>query len=154
MRAGFPAICRFFVKRIADRRADSIGVVAVDDDPRFRAATCRVVEETDGFTLLGEAACGEDGVALAARLQPDLLIVDLVMPGMSGLETCARLARLRPQPRVILTSASVEPDVVELAGLHGAARFIPKDELDPASLRLLWEQRDGVRAAPSGAYPY
>src|SRR3954454_5327705 len=82
----------------ADTSCVPIGVVTVDDQALFRAAVRAVVDATRELTLLGEAERGEDGVRLAARVHPDLVVVDLQMPGISGLETSARLARLSPRP--------------------------------------------------------
>src|SRR3954465_15640542 len=131
----------------ADTSFPAVGVVAVDDQALFRGAVRAVVDATPGFTLLGEAACGEDGVSLAARLHPALMVVDLRMPGISGLETSARLARLCPRPFVVLVSADEDPRLPELAHAHGAIAFLLKRALRPRTLRALWELRD---RAPAG----
>src|SRR3954454_23340081 len=93
----------------ADTSFPVVGVVSVDDQALFRGAVRAVVDATPGFTFLGEAARGEDGVSLAAQLHPDLMLVDVRMPGISGLETSDRLARLSPRPFVVLVSADDQP---------------------------------------------
>src|SRR3954462_5392734 len=136
----------------ADTSFPAVGVVSVDDQALFRGAVRAVIDATPGFTLLGEAARGEDGVSLAAQLHPDLMLVDLRMPGISGLETSARLARLSPRPVVVLVSADDQPRLPELALAHGAIAFLPNRALRPGTLRALWRLGDRARAA-DGADP-
>src|SRR4051794_25879607 len=131
------------VRNLADTANHTVGVVTVDDQPLFRDVARAVVDATAGFTLLGEAACGEDAVRLAARLQPDLMLVDVGLPDISGFETCVRLARLHPRPFVLVISANEDPIFSELAGSHGAIGFLSKRALHPRTLRGLWAQREG-----------
>jgi len=118
-------------------------VLVVDDHAPFREAAGAVVAATPEFTLIGEASCGEDAVQLAARVHPDLVVVDVQMPGISGFETSARLGRLRPRPSVVLVSADDDPELSELARAYGAIGFLPKATLRPSTLRALWSRRDG-----------
>jgi DNA-binding NarL/FixJ family response regulator len=120
-----------------------VGVVVVDDHAPFREAAGAVVAATPEFILLGEAACGEDGVSLATRVHPDLMVVDVQMPGISGFETTARLGRLRPRPFVVLVSADDDSHLSELALAYGAIGFLPKGTVRPSTLRALWARRDG-----------
>jgi two-component system invasion response regulator UvrY len=129
------------VDRSTDTAIRPIGVVIVDDQALFRQAARAVVDAAPGFLFLGEAVCGEDAVSLAAQLHPDLMLVDFRLPGISGLETCARLARLRPQPFVFLVSANVDAALPELAVAHGAVGFMQKHALRPQALRAMWEAR-------------
>jgi DNA-binding NarL/FixJ family response regulator len=129
------------VRNPADPASHSVGVVTVDDQPLFRQAARAVIDATPGFALLGEAGTGEEAVGLAARLQPDLMIVDYRLPGISGLETSARLARLRPRPFVLLVSSDAGPALPELAVAHGAVAFLPKHALRSRALRDVWERR-------------
>jgi DNA-binding NarL/FixJ family response regulator len=131
------------VRNSAETASRAVGVVTVDDQAVFRHVARAVIDATHGFAFLGEAACGEDAVRLDARLHPDLLLVDLRLPGMSGLETCARLARLHPRPLIVLVSSSADLALGELAVAHGAAGFLPKQALGPWTLRELWERRGG-----------
>ena len=126
-----------------DTASARVGVLVVDDHAPFREAAGAVVAATPEFTLVGEAACGEDGVSLAARVHPDLVVVDVQMPGISGFETSARLGRLRPRPFVVLVSADDDPQLSELALAYGAIGFLPKATLRPGTLRSLWSRRDG-----------
>src|SRR3954453_4105239 len=108
----------------ADTPNRPVGVVIVDDQALFRRAVRAVVDATPGFAFLGEGMRGEDAVSLAAQVHPDLMLVDYRLPGLSGLEACARLARLRPRPLIVLVSADADPALPELAVDHGAAGFL------------------------------
>ena len=70
----------------------AVGVMTVDDQAVFRQAAREVIEATDGFEYLGEAGSGEEALALAGELDPDLVLVDIRMPGIDGFETARRLS--------------------------------------------------------------
>jgi DNA-binding NarL/FixJ family response regulator len=108
---------------------ETLRVVVVDDDALFRRAV-RALLETDRFlTVVGEAADGEAAVKLATELAPDVILMDLDMPGMDGLEAIARLARRTPSPPVIVLTGSNDPRAVERALQAGAARYIQKSHI-------------------------
>src|SRR3954462_8501695 len=107
----------------ADTSFTVVGGVSVDDQALFRGAVRAVVDATPGFTFLGEAARGEDGVSFAAQLRADLMLVDVRMPGIPGLETSARLADRRPRPAGGPLSADDRLQLPELALAHGAIAF-------------------------------
>lgn len=79
-----------------------VGVLIVDDSEPFLRAACRHLTLEPDITVLGTATGGEEGVATARRLAPDVVLVDLSMPGMNGLETAAELKKLDPAPLVVL----------------------------------------------------
>jgi two-component system invasion response regulator UvrY len=114
----------------------SVGVVTVDDQELFRHAAREVIDATPGFELLGEAASGEEALALVDALEPDLVLVDVRMQGMDGLETTRRLCAAHPSTTVVLVSTD------ELAGTSagscGAAAFLPKSSFGQAALQDLW----------------
>jgi DNA-binding NarL/FixJ family response regulator len=125
----------------------SIGVVTVDDHEAFRASIRDVIDATPGFELLGEAASGEAALALVAELSPELVLVDVRMPGMDGFEIARRLRTVRPAATVILVSSD---DVAEsVCDSCGAAAFVPKRAFGRAALRRVWDEH-GARPIPSG----
>jgi DNA-binding NarL/FixJ family response regulator len=118
-------------------RAMPGSVLIVDDHPRFRA-TARRALECDGWTIVGEAADGTRALAEAQRLLPDLVLLDIGLPDVSGLVVARRLAEATPQVAVVLVSTQDAGDFEELATAHGARGFLPKADLSGDALdRLL-----------------
>jgi DNA-binding NarL/FixJ family response regulator len=124
-----------------------VRVLTVDDHPPFRDAARAVVAATPGFEPLAEVATGEDALALLDRLRPDLVLLDVGLPGIDGLETCRRLAEAPRAPLVVLISADDDPGLRETAREHGAAAFFAKQDLRPGLLRTLWERHGGAATA-------
>lgn len=83
-------------------------VLIADDEPLARARLRRLVEELGGHVVVGEAADGEEALALAAALEPELILLDIRMPGLDGLQAAARLKALARRPAVIYTTAFAE----------------------------------------------
>jgi DNA-binding NarL/FixJ family response regulator len=113
--------------------SERIRVLVVDDHPIVRQGLVAYLSSRDDIEVVGEAADGHGGVAAAARLRPDVVLLDLVMPRMDGVEATRRLHELVPQARVlVLTSFSAEDQVVE-AVRAGAAGYLLKD-VEPADI--------------------
>ncbi|HWI70561.1 MAG TPA: response regulator transcription factor [Baekduia sp.] len=108
-------------------------VLIVDDHPRFRA-TARRALECDGWTVVGEAADGRDGLAEAQRLAPDLVLLDIGLPDVSGLVVARQLADRAPEIAVVLVSTRDAGDFAELAAAHGAKGFLPKADVSGLAL--------------------
>jgi DNA-binding NarL/FixJ family response regulator len=124
-----------------------VRVLTVDDQPLFRDAARAVIGATAGFESIAEVPRGEDALALVSRLRPDLVLVDVSLPGIGGLETSRLLAALEKAPRVVLISADDDPVLRESAGAHGAVAFLSKQELRPRTLRALWERFGAITPA-------
>jgi DNA-binding NarL/FixJ family response regulator len=122
-----------------------IRVMTVDDQELFRAVAHELLEATDGFDPVLEAASGEEALEWAPRLDPQLVLVDVRMPGMSGIETCRRLiARDRSTVVVLITSDECEA-VADEAQSSGAVALLGKQNLSRAVLRGLWAIHGPVR---------
>jgi DNA-binding NarL/FixJ family response regulator len=103
-------------------------VLIVDDHPSFRASARRMLE-ADGYDVVGEAATGASGLALALDLRPDLVLLDVQLPDLDGFDVAARLTGADGAPAVVLTSSRDSSDFGPLVARSGARGFVPKAEL-------------------------
>jgi DNA-binding NarL/FixJ family response regulator len=111
-------------------------VVIVDDHEHFRASA-RAMLELEGFDVVGEASDGSSGVALVEALDPELVLLDVSLPDLSGFEVARRLAPSAVD--VVLVSSRDAPDYGTHAEESGARGFIPKDKLSGRALARLLE---------------
>jgi DNA-binding NarL/FixJ family response regulator len=119
------------------------GVLIVDDQECFRRAAQSLVSATAGFDAVADSASAEEALEAAVQLKPDLVLVDVRMPGIDGFETSRRLRSVVPEAVVVLVSADAEPDPEQMDA-SGAAAFVPKEELNRSMLQDLWQRhRDG-----------
>lgn len=114
-------------------------MVTVDDQAIFRAAAQEVIEATPGFCVLGEASSGAEGVSLVSELDPDLVLIDVRMPGMNGVETARRVAEEHPRSVVVLISIADSANVPAAAAKSGAVALVRKQDFGRAMLVDLWE---------------
>ena len=112
-------------------------VVTVDDQAVFRRAAEVVIDASPGFELAGEASSGSEGLAVVERLRPDLVLLDVRMPGMDGVETARRLTASQPEVVVVLITVQ-EPREALGASECGAVTVVPKRAFRPSLLRELW----------------
>jgi two-component system, NarL family, invasion response regulator UvrY len=117
---------------------DPVGVLAVDDQPIFLDVAREVVAATPGFHWLGGATSGEDALDAVDRLEPTLVLLDVRMPGMDGLETAHRISESHPDVVVVLVSVDESPALAPAVAASGAAVLVRKQEFGPAMLRRLW----------------
>jgi DNA-binding NarL/FixJ family response regulator len=129
---------------VREQQRPFVGVVTVDDQAMFRGVAREVIEATAGFELLGEAASGEEALVLADRVDPDLVLVDLRMPGMDGFETCRRLRATHPAATVVLVSTDETDEVCP--DTCGASAFLPKRLFGRLALTRLWDEHGGRRS--------
>lgn len=125
-------------RNIASARSVRRGrVLVVDDSEIFRRVGSSLVSEAEGLRLVGVAACGEEAIRLLPELKPDLVLLDVHMPGLGGLETARIIRRESPTTVVILVSADPR-SVAADAPSTGAAAFLSKTDLSPRVLDELW----------------
>jgi two-component system, NarL family, invasion response regulator UvrY len=127
--------------------AHAVSVLIVDDQAPFRRAAAAVVRVTGGFDVVGEAGSGEEAVELAATLAPQLVLMDINMGGISGIEATRRITSERPDAVVVLLSTYQVDDLPADAADSGAVAYVNKEEFGPQVLQDVWAQRDGGRLA-------
>ena len=118
--------------------AEPVRVLIVDDQLPFREASRMVVEMTDGFEVSGEAENGEQAIALVEELKPDLVLMDVQMPGIDGIETTRRITSVPNPPVVIVMSTHESGDYVDVAVAAGAVGFVPKSHFGLDTLDEMW----------------
>lgn len=116
-------------------------ILLVDDHALVRTGIKRVLEEIPDWTVCGEAGDGQEAVEKALQLQPDLVLMDITMPVMNGIEATKQIRRLAPQMRIAMLSMHDAPQIVEQARLSGANAYLVKaseaDELRDAVAAVL-----------------
>jgi DNA-binding NarL/FixJ family response regulator len=120
-----------------------VGVLIVDDQAPFRAVARTVVQLAAGFAVLGEAASGEEAVELAASLHPSLVLMDINLPGINGIEATRQIVAAAPDTVVIMLSTYRADDLPSDAADCGAARYVHKEDFGPAILQEIWSDHLG-----------
>jgi CheY-like chemotaxis protein len=115
----------------------SVRVLTVDDQELFRGVARDVIEATPGFEVVGEACSGEEGLEAVERLGPDLVLLDVRMPGMSGIDVARRLAATHPEVVVVLISIEERIDMPSVGQLS-TVPLVRKQDFGPRLLRSLW----------------
>lgn len=108
----------------------------VDDHAGFRAVARRMLE-AGGFAVVGESSSGAAAIAAARALLPDLLLIDVGLPDMDGIEVAEELARDVGAPTIVLTSGRAPSDFGDRLRMCPASAFVPKAELSAARLRAV-----------------
>ena len=121
----------------------TVRVLIVDDQAPFRSAARLVVDATPGFEVCGEAGSGEESVQRAQELHPDLVLMDVNLPGISGIEATKRILE-DSHPAVVLLLSTYDEEVYgPRVAESGAAAYIPKASFGPERLTEAWESATG-----------
>jgi two-component system invasion response regulator UvrY len=117
----------------------TVSVLIVDDQPPFRAVARTVVDLAPGFEVVAEAESGEDALAQAAVLAPSMVLMDINLPGINGIDATRQIVDGAPGTVVILLSTYDADSLPGGAAECGAARYVHKEDFSPAVLREVWE---------------
>jgi DNA-binding NarL/FixJ family response regulator len=126
-----------------DGEVTAVPVLIVDDQVPFRRAARLVLAATPGFEVVGEAVTGEEAVEQFDALDPGLVLMDINLPGISGIEATRRITEAHPDAVVLLLSTYRADDLPESAGTCGAAGYVNKEQFEPAVVLDLWANRQG-----------
>jgi two-component system, NarL family, invasion response regulator UvrY len=135
----------------------TVTVLIADDQAPFRSAAKGVVGIAPGFEVIGEADSGEAAVEQVEALKPDLVLMDIHLPGISGIEAARRIAGSSPLTVTFLVSSYRADDLPVEARSSGAAAYINKEDFEAQLLSDLWESRGdaewrhGPETATNGA---
>jgi len=127
-----------------------VQVLIVDDQPAFRRAARNVLALLPGFEVAAEVETGDQSVETARSLRPDLVLMDVHMPGIDGIEATRRILAdsLDPPPVIFLLSTYEAADYAPQAADCGATAYLPKAQFGPAALRTAWANATGGMLRP------
>ena len=121
----------------------AVRVLIVDDQEPFRLAARMVVEATEGFEVIGEAETGERSVEMARELDPDLVLMDVNLPGINGLDATRKILESSNRVVILLLSTYEEEEYAPRAAECGASAYIPKSAFGPDRLADAWADANG-----------
>lgn len=116
---------------------EPLRILVVEDHPLFRKGVISLLSSVPDFEVVGETATGEEAVACAAELQPDVVLMDLQMPGMGGMEATRRLLQQSPSIRVLVVTLFEDEDSVFMALRAGARGYVLKDADEEEMVRAI-----------------
>jgi DNA-binding NarL/FixJ family response regulator len=125
-------------RQLGDRARDGRRVLIVDDHASFRSCA-RALLESEGFDVAGEAADGESAVALAAELEPELVLLDVQLPDIDGFAVAERLLAADPSLQIVLVSSRDRASYGPLIEQSGARGFLCKADVSRADIERLLE---------------
>ncbi|HEY7404759.1 MAG TPA: response regulator transcription factor [Candidatus Angelobacter sp.] len=134
--------------KMIQSRVRHVRVLAIDDSPQFLASLQSFFETTPDFSLVGLARSGDEGLELARRLDPDLVLMDLQMAGMNGLEATSEIRRRFPEVAVVIITAHQMPGLRQVCQASGACDLVEKSRLHqqlPSALIRFLRSRPAFR---------
>ena len=130
----------------------SIRVLVVDDYEPFRRVVCSRLESRPDFEVIGEASDGLEAVEKAQALKPDLILIDIGLPSLNGIEAAHRICRLVPTSTILFVSQISDADVVQEALSNGAKGYVWKQDAGEDLLPAVDAALGGVHFVSSGIH--
>ncbi len=125
-------------------QTDPVPVLIVDDQAPFRAVARTVVAMTPGFEVAAEADSGEGAVSEARNIAPGLVLMDINLPAMNGIDATRQILAEAPDTVVILLSTYSSSDLPADAASCGAAAYVHKEDFSPDEVLRIWDARIGA----------
>ena len=126
-----------------------IRVMVVDDHPIMRNGLKDVLEASGRFEVVGQAKDGEEAVSTVEGIEPDVIVMDVIMPNMDGIDACREIMELLPETRVLMLTASTEEDAVIEAVAAGATGYLQKYSRPEELVEALVDVAEGRLRIPS-----
>jgi DNA-binding NarL/FixJ family response regulator len=130
------------------RRAVPVRVLIVDDHRLFAEALTAILSVDDRIEVVGLASTGGDAVRRAVELEPDVVLMDISMPGVGGLEATRRILEERPGVRVLMLTGSDADQDVDAARTAGAAGYVTKDRIAAELIGVILGHLDAADDVP------
>ena len=126
-----------------------IRVMVVDDHPIMRNGLKDVLEASGRFEVVGQAKDGEEALSTVEGIEPDVIVMDVIMPNMDGIDACREIMELLPKTRVLMLTASTEEDAVIEAVAAGATGYLQKYSRPEELVEALVDVAEGRLRIPS-----
>ena len=124
-----------------------VRVLTVDDHRPFLEVTHEMIHGMPGFEPVAEVSSGADAMVAADAVEPDLVLIDVHMPEMNGIEASRKLSASHPEIVVVLISTADPSELPAAAGSCGAADLLRKQDLGPGAIRRIWAEHGGPSAS-------
>jgi NarL family two-component system response regulator LiaR len=129
---------------------ENIRLLIIDDHPMMREALITALADEKDMQVVGEAADGIEGVRLVEEYRPDVILMDLLMPGMDGLESIAMIIEANPEAKILVVTSLEDEDKILAAIQAGALGYFPKTAPRTFLLEAIRKVADGIPYLPSG----
>jgi two-component system, NarL family, response regulator NreC len=121
-----------------------INILVAEDFPMIRQGVCKILNDMDGFHVIGEADNGIEAVKLTQELKPDVIVLDISMPVMDGIDALKKLMEISPRPKVVMLSIHADLALIQQSLELGALSYVLKQSVTE-------ELQDAIRAANRGS---